>query len=196
MKSATKYFGFLAVSIEVVGFLLCFFAHHINWSEPISQFGYYPETRFIFGFTLTAASVCIYLFARHLDAYWRHTSILMLLAGIFLSVTGWMPYQPYAKTIIFDLHNAAITLAIVLFSLPMLFMSFKKRHSDIARASQILFFITTVSAIWSVFARLENNGIVYAQIFTILAGQAWTLLTNILLLSHYNQGKLDKETKL
>lgn len=196
MQRYTKYLGFTAVGIEWVAFMLCLHLHSTNWSEPLSQFGYYHETRLIFGATLTAASLCIYFFARHLDRYWPRTSIMMLLAGICLSLTGWIPYEPYAKALIFDLHNAAITLATVFFSLPMLFISFQKNHSDIALASRIIFFVTALSAIWSVFARTSDNGIIYVQFFTLLTAQIWVVITNALLLSHYKQGKLDSSVSL
>lgn len=94
------------------------------------------------------------------------------------------------------MHNTVITLATVFFSLPMLFISFQKKHSDIALASRILFSTTVFLAALGVFARTSDNGIIYAQFFTLLASHIWVVITNALLLSHYKQGKLDRSLSL
>lgn len=187
MKNITKYFGFVTVGIEWLGFLLCMIIGPIDWSEPGSQFGYYSETRLIFGVILTAAATACYLFGRWLDAYWRHTSLILLLAGICFAIVGWIPYEPYARNLVFDVHNAAVVLAIILYALPMLFIGYKKAHQPIARISYVLFFVTTGLAGLSILARVTDTGIIYAQILVLVPAQIWLVITNLLLLQHHKE---------
>lgn len=196
MKGVTRYFGFVAVAIEWLGFLLCMFMHSPDWSEPASQFGYYSSTRIVFGLTFTLAAIACYLFARHLDRYWKPTSLIMLLAGISLAVTGWIPYEPYVRTFVFDTHNVAVVLAVLLYSLPMLFIGYTKAHAQIARVSYILFFTTALLVGWSIVARVTDIGIIYAQIAALLPAQAWLIIVNILLLQHHQELAAAHSTKL
>lgn len=97
---------------------------------------------------------------------------------------AWVPYEPYARSFVFDIHNTAVALAAVFYSLPMLCIGYKKAHHRIARISQILFFVTVLLTTLSLVARLANVGIIQTQILAILPVHVWLILTNVLLLHH------------
>lgn len=196
MKRATRYFGYLLLAIQWVGFGLCCLLHPINLSEPFSQFGYYPETKLVFGLTMTLASVVYYFFARELDRYWRYTSTLIGLGGVCICIVGWVPYEPYIQGYVFDLHNAAITLTIALGSLPMLFMGFTKKHARIARISQIAFFAALLFSVGSIVGRAAGLNVLYLQVLTLLVAQAWVGLCNHLVLQHYSSRAQNSTGKL
>lgn len=196
MKDVTRYFGFAVVALEWFIFLACLALAAPDWGEPISQFGYYQLTRLIFGFGSTLAVIMLYLFARHLDAYWQPTSRFMLLAGVCLTVTVWIPYEPYVRTFILDTHNVAIMLAVIFYSLPMLFIGYKKVHVKISQISRALFFITSTLVGLSIIARVTDTGIIYAQLAAILTIHIWLVMTNLLLLQHHTEAGKELPRKL
>lgn len=184
MRAMTRYFGFVTVIICWVGLVILACIQEPNWSEPISQFGFYPATTGAFGIAVTLAATCWYLFSRHLDIYWRGTSLVTLLASGCFILVGWVPYEPYTREFVFDLHNVAVVLAMLLYSLPLLFISYTKKHEKVAHVSRILFFVITFLAGWSIVARVYDIGIIYAQLVSLLPPQIWLTTTNILLLKH------------
>lgn len=196
MEQIAKYFGFGVFVVQWATFGICSLLYPLNWSEPLSQFGYYSESKLVFGLGMTIGSIICFLFAKHLDTYWKHTSTSFALAGLCLGIVGWVPYEPYVTNFLFDTHNIAITLAIMFYSLPMLFISFKKSHPVAARASQVLFFAASVCATASVVARSSGQNVLYLQILTILVIQAWLIASNYLLLQHYHLKKLDHSRSL
>lgn len=183
----TKYFGFTTVVIEWLGFLICASLYTPDWSEPVSQFGYYEATRVAFGVTFTLAAISYYLFSLHLNAYWKYTSRFAAISGACFIVVGWIPYEPYAQSFIFDTHNIMIVIAVLLYALPILFIGYKKAHHLVSRISRILFYALFVLVAWSLIARMLNIGIIYAQLLSILPFHAWIIIVNKLLLDHHKE---------
>lgn len=182
MLRTSRYFGFVTLILCWISLATVAAIHSPNWSEPISQFGYYPQTRYVFALTITLAAITWYLFSLHLNPYWQHTSLITLLAGVCFIIIGWVPYEPYVRGFIFDLHNAAVLLAAVLYALPLLFIAYAKKHEEIAQVSRVLFFAIILFAGWSIIARVYDLGIIYAQFLTLLPMQIWLIMTNKLLL--------------
>lgn len=178
----TKYFGFLVPVIGWGSIGLMMALQPIDLSEPVSQFGYYESTRVIFGLTLTAGALLWYLFSRHLDRYWEKTSLVTLIASFFYTVVAWVPYEPYVREFIFDVHNVTIVLAATLYSMPMVFIAYKKKHEKISRISAILFIATFVLITISLFARFLGYGILYAQLAALLPTTIWLVMVNTLVL--------------
>lgn len=193
MRNITKYFGFLVPIIEWSGFFLCIYIHPINWNEPVSQFGYYQSTRLVFGVGFTLAAILCYLYARNLDAYWQSTSKFTLLAGIFITIVSWVPYRPNTQSFVFDVHNTALVISIALYSLPMLFIGYKKTHARIAQVSRVLFFVTTGLMGLAIVARISNAGIIYIQLIAIAPVHIWLIMTNWLLLEDLKTSPNTKE---
>lgn len=185
--NATKYFGYLTVIVEWLGALLLITIKHPNLSEPFSQYGFYSATKLLFGTVFTLAAIIYYLFSRHLNRYWEHTSLISFIAGVFFAITGWIPYSPAVHSFIFDIHNAAIVTAVILYSTPMIFIGYKKKHERIARTSRVLYIFMLVMVGWSVVARLIDSGVIYAQLASIIPFHIWLVMTNKLLLEDLTQ---------
>lgn len=181
----TRYFGFVTVVGEWFGFILMMVIRHPNLSEPASQYGYYQSTHYLFAAVFTAFALTYYLFSRHLNVYWRYTSWLSFLAGICFTITGWIPYQPFARSFMLDLHNIAISFAIILYAFPMLFISYSKKHENISLWSARLFWLVFVSALGSLLARFFDIGVIYWQLSTVVLFQVWIVIVNILLIKHH-----------
>ncbi len=187
IKDVTKYFGFGVVLVEWLGLIVCVLITAPNWSEPASQFGYYTSTRIIFGATFTSGAILYYLFSRHLNAYWRHSSLFALLAGLGIVITAWVPYKPYVNDFIIDVHNLALVLAILLYATPLLFISYKKVHKEIARASHVAAYTMFTAVMCSLVARSLDFGVIISQLLSILPFHAWLITVNILLLRHHKE---------
>jgi|GEM_PF-6285382 len=179
-RFVTQYGGFLTIGIEWFGFFLCIYIHPLDWNEPCSQYGYYVDTRILFGIGLTIASLVYYIYSRTLDRYWKYTSLLSLMAGICLSIMGWIPYQPYVQTFVFDVHNLCITFAMILYSLPMIFIGFKKRHHMIGKLSRIFFVLIVISGLSSIIARAAGARIIPLQLFSVSVFHVWIICINII----------------
>lgn len=176
------YGGFIAIVLEWAGLAISVIIAGINWGEPMSQYGYYTSTKFVFGIVFTLASISYYLFSRTLDKYWPRTSLLNLLAGILMIVMAWIPYRPYVRGFTIDTHNVAILIAVILYTLPMLFIGYKKVHHSIARYSRIGFFVViTLVSITSI-ARAAGFKVFILQILTASCFQAWIITVNYLVI--------------
>lgn len=184
MKNASRYFGLAAIVVVLLQFVLLFFIHSPNLTEPLSQYGYYQDTQLIFGLGLTIAALLIYLFSRNLDVYWSQTSRVNLIAGVFASITGWATYEPYVKTFVFDVHNIAVILSVMFYALPMIMISYNRVHGNIAKASRYLFFVTTILVAVSFVARATNTAIIYAQVLAIIPTQIWLFICSMVVLRH------------
>lgn len=180
----TSYFGFLMPLVAWLSIIVLLMMHPINFDEPLSQYGYYESTQVLFGASLTIGALIWYLFSRHLDQYWRFTSLCTLLAGLCYIVVAWVPYQPYVHTFIFDIHNVMIVLAATLYALPMICIAYSKKHATIAKLSGYLFVVAIVLVIASLIARFAGRGILYAQLLTLLPTTAWLVTVNYLHLQH------------
>lgn len=196
MKNITGYFGFATVGLSIGTLLIAGTIQAPDWSEPLSQFGVYDTTQVLFRCMAVVVALTWYLFAKHLNVYWKYTSRTTLLAGIFFILIGWTPYQPYTRNFVFDAHNAAVILAAVFYMLPLWFIGYKKAHQKIAQISHTLFFITLGLIVLSLFARLFDVGIIYAQIFALLPAQIWLVITNTLLLQERREITVDHRAKL
>ncbi len=185
LYNVTKYFGFLAVLSSWSCLIGLSLIHHTNWSEPISQFGYYADTKRFFAGALIFAAIVWYLFSLHLNIYWRWSSLCTFFAGIFFIIVGLIPYQPGEQTFIIDGHNIAILCSAVLYIMPMAFIGYKKSHQNVARLSKILFYITLCLLILSVSARAFNTAIIYAQTLALLPVQIWLIAINLLILEQH-----------
>lgn len=187
IQKITRYFGFLTVLIEYLGVLLLVIIKRPDLTEPFSQYGYYSSTMLLFGVLFTAAALIYYLFSLNLNAYWKYTSKITLLAGLFFIITGWTPYTPQAGAYVLDLHNIAVMIAITLYSTPMLFIGYKTVHKNIARSSKALFYVTFVLVMLSLVSRILDIGVIHAQLASIIPFHIWLVTTNILLLQHHKQ---------
>jgi hypothetical protein len=183
----TKYFGFIMPVIAWGTILIVCIIHPLDTSEPLSQFGYYSSTRFFFGVSLTVGAITWYLFSRHLDQYWKHTSLSTLLAGFCYIILAWTPYQPYVREFLFDTHNVTTILAATLYSLPMIFIAYSKKHESMARISGYLFVTTALFVLISIVARVLGYGVLYPQLLTLLPTTIWLIITNSLLLEHHKE---------
>lgn len=124
--------GYFMVAAIWSCFMATMLIHRPDLSEPISQYGYYHDTRWLFALSFIGFGVLYYLFSRQLDKYWRYTSTCSLLGSMFFALAGTVPYQPYAHRFLFDLHNMSVTLAAIFYILPMLFISYSSAHQKIA----------------------------------------------------------------
>ena len=186
MNVLGKYGGFITVFLEWGGFLTGIALVGLNFHEPVSQLGYYPQTKLLFGATFTLASIVYYLFSRNLNKYWQYTSFFSLLAGICLIITGWIPYQPHVQKFVFDIHNTAILCAFLLYALPMIFIGYKKAHASIAKYSRIGFLAVTVVGGGSVVARIVGSPFVLLlQVLAASCLHVWLIAVNRLLLKDY-----------
>lgn len=182
LNDITKYFGFLMPVVSWGSIVLMILIHPINLGEPLSQFGYYDSTRLIFGLSLTVGSIIWYLFSRHLDRYWAKASLVTLAAGICYTIVGWVPYQPDVRTYLLDTHNLMVSAAAILYSLPMVFIGYSKKHEQLARVSRLLFIITFVLVIIILIARVTGLGVLYLQILLLTPTSIWLVITNKLLI--------------
>ena len=164
-----------------------------NLSEPFSQYGYYSSTKLMFGLFFTVVSVVYYLFSRHLDKYWRHTSTCSLIAGVAFTITGWNRYAPGAGTFVMDTHNIALVTSILFFTWPMIGISYAKKHDLIAAFSRVSFLIITPVVLISLFARATNIWVIYAQLATIIVFHFWLGIMNYLLVKHESNNDIDTE---
>ncbi|MCA9309006.1 hypothetical protein KC973_01390 [Candidatus Saccharibacteria bacterium] len=183
-QGITNYFGFVMPAVAWTSIIMMTLIHPLDLNEPLSQYGYYESTHLFFGVSLSLGALVWYLFSRHLDQYWRYTSLCTLLASACYAVVAWVPYQPYVNTFIFDLHNIMIVLAATLYSAPMLFIAYSKKHAAIARLSGYLFVIAIILVVTSLVARVAGHGILYAQLLTLLPTSAWLIMVNYLHLQH------------
>lgn len=180
----TSYFGFVMPAIAWASIIVMTLIHPIDLNEPLSQYGYYESTHLLFGISLSLGALVWYLFSRHLDQYWRYTSLCTLLASACYAVVAWVPYKPYVHTFIFDIHNVMIVLAATLYALPMICIAYSKKHTTIAKLSGYLFVVAIVLVIASLIARFAGRGILYAQLLTLLPTTAWLVAVNYLHLQH------------
>ena len=185
LSNYTRYFGFITVMIEWLMVILCLVLVTPNLAEPFSQYGTYPQTKYVFAGAFTLASIVYYFFSRHLDPFWKHTSHLAIIAGLAFTITGWVPYQPYAGKFILDVHNVALVVAILCFTLPMLFIGFSRKHHLIAQISKFSFLWIFITTIISFIARTTDVGVIYSQIVTLVIFHVWLVVINILLLKHH-----------
>lgn len=182
--STTSYFGFVTVALEWLAALILVLLYPLNTTEPFSQFGYYDETKLVFGAFFTVAAAIYYLFSRHLNRYWRYTSLSALVAGAAFAVTGWAPYEPYADTFVLDVHNVALVIAIFCYTLPMLCIAYAKKHEVVAAFSRTAYIAITSIVLLSLIARTLSWGVLYSQLFTVLAFHIWVVVINYYLLQH------------
>lgn len=180
----TKYFGFLYIGLTWSTFLLCMAIHPINTAEPGSQYGYYESTRLIFGVGASLVAIIYYLFCKNLDSYWGRSSLFALLGGIPFALTGWVPYQPYARDFILDFHNLCVVLSVILYAVPIYFIGYKKVHRQIAKVSRVLFYTIVVIAIFSLLARYYDLWILYVQVLTFTVFHVWIFMVSLLLIQH------------
>lgn len=181
----TNYFGYATVAIEWLAAITVLLIHPLNLQEPFSQYGYYADTKLLFGAFFTLAAVVYYLFSRNLDRYWRHTSKITLVGGIAFTITGWYTYTPYTQTYVLDLHNIAIATAILCYALPMLFISYSDAHRGIAAISRWMFTIVALLTAWSFVARLYDIAFIYTQLATLVTVHIWILMVSRLHLRHH-----------
>jgi hypothetical protein len=196
MKSLTKYFGFLVPVASWGTLAVLVLTHGIDRSEPLSQFGYYPSTKLLWGISLTIGAILWYFFAKHLDTFWKYSSLCTLIAGLCYIVVGWVPYEPYVKTYLFDAHNIMITIASIFYSLPMAFIAFKKKHEKISRISQVIFFSVSFLVIGSIILRVMGFSILIVQLLVLVATSVWMILINKLILEDLYEDRKTKSIKL
>lgn len=187
MKNVTKYFGFVTVAIEWIGFIICAAIATPYWEEPLSQFGYYSSTQHIFRAMFTLVPIAYYLYMRHMDSYWKHASSFALVSATAFFLMGIIPYEPLVRSFIPDAHNLALVIAIIFFAIPIGFIGFKRAHHTIALYSRILFYLLLIVSFASLFTRYYNIGLIYVQAGTVFLGQTWLVITNILLLQHHKE---------
>lgn len=180
----TSYFGYTTVILEWIAASVLIFARPLDTAEPFSQYGYYPETHVMFGVFFTVASVVYYLFSRHLDRYWQYTSLCSLIAGVAFVITGWATYTPLASTFVVDVHNLSLVVSIFFFTLPMLCIAYAKKHDLVARLSRVSYLLVTLVVFASLIARTKNQGVIAAQLATVVVFHAWVVVMNYLLLQH------------
>lgn len=183
----TNYFGYATIAVEWIGAITSLLLHPVDISEPYSQYGYYGDTRLLFGLFFTTAAILYYLFSRNLNQYWKHMSKVTLAGGVAFVITGWHTYTPYAQTYIFDLHNIAITLAIACYSFPMLFISYSSSHEGIAKASRLLFITIFAITVWSFVARVYDVDFIFTQLAILLTSHTWIAIVNYLHLQHHRR---------
>lgn len=182
MKWLARYGGFMCVAIEWLGLILCVSLVDLNLAEPASQYGYYPETRFIFGIGFSLASLSYYIFSRQLDRYWHWTSRLSLIAGVGLSLTAWVPYKPFVSGFVFDAHNVLVGLSVICYSVPMYMISYKRRHHIIAQFSRLACLVVFSLSILTFIQRAHGAHVLTYQIATASCFQLWILGVNYLTL--------------
>lgn len=187
MKNISRYCGFLTVVLSWISLAALMAIQQPDWSEPISQFGFYHTTHWLFGVAVTMVAICWYVFSLQLNSYWRHTSNVTFAAGIAFIITGWVPYQPYVRDFIFDIHNLSLMVAVLLYVVPLWFIGYKKAHKQIAQVSRVLFFMTIGLVVCSLVARIIDVGIIYTQVLAVLPAHIWLIITNILLLQHHRE---------
>ncbi len=180
----TSYFGWATIFLEWFGAITLMILKKPNLSEPLSQYGYYSSTRLVFGLFFTVVSVVYYLFSKHLDKYWKYTSTCSFIAGIAFIITGWSPYTPDAGTFVMDTHNIALVMSILFFTVPMIGISYAKKHDIIAAFSKSSFLTITPVVVVSLFARATNRWVIYAQIATIIVFHVWLGIIKFLLIKH------------
>lgn len=185
MSDPTRYFGFVTVSLELLMILGCIILKSPDFTEPFSQYGSYCETRWLFGGIFTLASATYYLFSRHLDSYWKYTSKFAIIAGVAFSITGWAPYQRGLDSLVLDIHNIALVIAILCFTTPMLFISFKKTHQHIAFVSRIGFLLIFTGTVLSFLALISGRNVIFGQMLSLLLFHVWLITVNMLLLRHH-----------
>lgn len=192
---STRYFGFLTITISWLGLATIVLVHSPNLHEPISQYGIYRDTWLIFGIGITTSALTWWLFSRNLNPYWHKTSLSTFIAGLLLATAGWIPYTPNAGTLVVDSHNIAIMFSTILYTLPMIFIGYRKSHFKIAKISSTLFYITMTLVLISIFARFIDFGVIYFQTLALLPAQIWLLLVNLQLLKNSDPGEslLDKK---
>lgn len=183
---STKYFGFVGVGFEWLAFLSLLLIQRPDLQEPFSQYGI-GETRVWFGISLTIASALIYLFMRHLDKYWSHSSFFGLLAGLLLTATGWVPYEPNLHQFVFDIHNLCVLLGLILYLVPVFFIAYSKKHRQIALCSRIIFYALAGFSALSIYMRINGGNVFFLQLISLILLQIWAVITNILLLQHHEQ---------
>ncbi len=186
MKNITKYFGFVAVGLEWVTLLILVLTKTPDLNEPFSQYGL-GSTRLLFGTTLTLVAILIFFFMRHLDAYWKHSSFFGLVAGLLLAFTGWVPYQPHVSAFVFDAHNICVLLGLILYLVPVFFITYNKSHQKMARVSKYIFWLLTACAATSVVLRTAGGNVIYIQLISIIIFQTWIIITSVLLLEHHKE---------
>lgn len=179
-----NYLGYFMVTAIWLCFITSMLIHSPDLSEPISQYGYYPDTRWLFALSFIGFGALYYLFSRQLDKYWRYTSICSLLGSMFFALTGIVPYEPYAHRFVFDIHNMSVTLAALFYTLPMLFISYSSDHKRIARSSRYAFVTIFVLVIISFVARIYDLGIFYFQLVAVIPLHIWIVTTNTLVIQH------------
>ncbi len=184
LYNITKYFGFLTVAIEWVFFIILLLINNPDANEPFSQYGYFNSTHLYFAVGLTLPAITYYLFSLHLNKYWSRTSLFAAIAGVMLIVTGWVPYRPHVNTFILDIHNASVVISVIFYSLPMIFIGYKKSHREIATASTIMFWTVSIISGASIACRFIGQPMLYLQILSLILFQTWAVVVNYLLLEH------------
>lgn len=192
LSGYTLYFGFLTVFLEWTLVFICFLIVRPDYSQPFSQYGLEPKTRILFGVFFTVVSIIYYLFSRHLDRYWKYTSRLAILAGLAFTFMAWTPYHPIAGTFVPDAHTIALTISILCFTIPMLFIGFTKSHEYLAIISRISFVLIFFSTIATLAALTTDAAVLLGQMIMIVIFHSWLISTNILLLQphEFNSNKL------
>lgn len=75
-----------------------------------------------------------------------------------------------------------VALAATLYSAPMLFIGYKKKHEKLSRISFTLFFVIFSLVVGSLIARVAGYSVMYWQLATIALTSIWLIMTNKLLL--------------
>jgi len=102
-----------------------------------------------------------------------------ILSGIFFSLTGWVPYTPEVKSLIFDFHNFSI-ISTALFYLILVFaLAHQKKDQHIATVSGWASIGLSVAMVANIAARVMGKPILFEQILLLASCQIWIVAVNL-----------------
>lgn len=182
ISALTSQAGYLTVMIEWLGLLVCMALKTLNPSEPASQYGYYPETKLIFGITFLLSGITLLIFAYKLRVYWRPIMVPMAAAVFFLNLMAWVPYVPNSEKLVLDIHTLGIALAALSYVIAITGMITQNKDKSIARLSKLLFVLICLGGALSITTRIFNYQVLLTQIFTVSMSHLWLIGVNFYLL--------------
>jgi hypothetical protein len=162
----------------VVWFRIDVFIRRIDITQPISQYGVYPETRQLFTAVLIAASIFATLFGVHLK---RHHDKAHLLAFAASLCFAWVGIVAYDNVYLFlgISHWISALLSGLLYLLLIVVVESNKKHSFVRSVFFIATLMLTIVAGVAVYITDNISHLLVFELFSILSIQLWLGLTSI-----------------
>lgn len=171
------YFGPITILIEWTALIIAsFYFHAFHPNQALSEItaAAWPLP-FIFGLTLTVASITYFLFALALRSYSKLIPYFALIAGIAFALAGWIPYHGHGGTT--DLFHNLCSYTAGFGYTAIVWLLRKHPSRKVSLMSTIIFSLAVTSiALAFITLFVVHKYVAYIQLLIMVLLQTWALI--------------------